>query len=63
MDCLPRLSVKNYPSDNPPADTPFSRQGHTTSSSGTNGALVGDKREARGGQKATTCQSVDCKGV
>ena len=36
--------------NNLPADTPISRQGHTTSSSGTNGVLVGDKRGPRGGQ-------------
>ncbi|MBM6718682.1 hypothetical protein H6B13_03355 [Bacteroides gallinaceum] len=42
---LTRLSVKNYLSDNLPADTPISRQGHTTSSSGTHDLLVGDKRQ------------------
>ena len=34
-------------------DVPFSRRGQTTSSSGTNEVLVGDKRDPRGGQTRT----------
>ena len=43
------------------SDTPFSRRGQTTSSWGTNGVLVGDKRDPRRGQTGTPfVASVEC---